>query len=182
MHIDFLRQAGAELPIAPSAPRVTSLRVWHCRFRSLASLAAYEGLEELVVASFPDDSLESIGALPRLRYLKVVHLPKVASLLQLAALSRLESLSLATLPTWDSAKRCTTVSSLEPLASLRSLRHVELFGVCPPDRSLAALYECHWLETARFSRYPSDTVETFYRLTGAFNDFNPPATFERSGS
>jgi hypothetical protein len=179
MHVDFMRQAGVSLPVASMPTQVTSLRVWHCKFKDLSALSSYEGLEELAIASFPHDSLELVAALPQLRNLKIVHLPKVTSLAPLAGLENLESLSLATLPAWDSANRRLEVASLEPLTKLRSLRHLELFGVCPPDRSLADLYGCKWIRTARFSQFPRDTIDAFYRLTGAASEFNPPARFER---
>jgi hypothetical protein len=182
MHVDFMRQPGPELPIAARPTEVTSLRVWHCTYKNFSALARYDRIEELIIGSFPEASLELIAALPRLRYLKIVHLPMVQSLSPLAKLNHLQSLSLATLPTWDTARRRTTVDSLEPLSDLLSLRHLELFGVCPPDRSLSALYGCSWLKTARFSQYPGDTVAEFYSATKASNDYVPSADFEHSAS
>jgi hypothetical protein len=173
MHIDFMREVAENFPVVDNPLEVTSLRIWHCKYKSLSALSAYSRLEVLVIGSFPDVSFEVLNFLPCIRSLKIVHLPQIASLSPIASLDDLQSLSLATLPSWDAARRRTMVHSLAPLAGLRHLRHLELFGVCPPDRSLAKLYPCTWLKTARFSQYPKETVAGFYASTGAVNEFNP---------
>jgi hypothetical protein len=178
MHLDLLRESGVVLPICPNPGAVKTMRIWHCKYKTFAPLVAYASLQELVIAVFPDESLDVISELADLRYLKIVHLPQVRSLLALARLQKLESLSLATLPSWDSAKRRTIVSSLAPLLELPLLRHVELFGVCPSDGSLTALSGLHGLETARFSGYSDSAINNFFAAAGARNEFVPPSTFE----
>jgi hypothetical protein len=74
----------------------------------------------------------------------------------------LESLSLETLPSWDASGKVTEVESLDPIASLPSLKHVALFGVVPKTKSLAALERCPKLISARFSKYPKAERERFY--------------------
>jgi hypothetical protein len=180
--LDFMRHGGVALPPVENASEITSLRIWNCRFKSLNQLSALENLEELVVCAFPHDSLEILSNLPQLRYLQIVGMPKVTSLQHLSTLVRLECLSLATLPAWDAAKRRTIVNSLAPLTGLGALKHLELFGVCPPDLSLAALHTCRGIETARFSQYPANEVAAFYLRTGAVNRFNPPSTFSDLGA
>lgn len=180
MHIDLLRQTDTQLLFDGNPLEVESMRIWHCKDKHLSKLSAFKNLRLLEFGSFPDQSLEVIGSLPLLRYLKVVHLPKVSSLAPIAQLKDLRNLILATLPSRDSDRKRTIVESLSSLAGLKALR-LELFGICPPDYSLRALYGCTWLLTARFSQFHITTVEEFYESTGAVNDFNPPAHLERFG-
>jgi hypothetical protein len=154
------------------------LRIWHCRYKSLEAVSEFGNLEELVVASFPEDSFGILRSLRKLRLVSIVHLPKVSELTALSELPGVESLSLATSPGWDAAGKCSTVNSLEPITMMRSLKHLELFGVCTPDRSLAALERCSTLRTARFSKYPAEEVERFYRVTTVVDQFNPAPSFE----
>jgi hypothetical protein len=91
----------------------------------------------------------------------------------LARLTQLTSLSLSTLPGWDASGKTTTIRSLEPLAALPALAHLELFGVCPPDKSLGPLEKCQHLRTARFSQYPAADMARFFHQTTVANQFNP---------
>jgi hypothetical protein len=177
MHLELMRDRAKTFPAIGLPSEIRKLRVWHCKYKSLRALAEFEELEELVIATFPDDSLEALASLGKLRSLSILHMPRVTSLEALARMERIESLSLATSPAWDAAGKCTIVSSLEPLTKMRSLRHMELFGVCPPDKSLAVLAQCKKLQTARFSQYTKDEVERFYKTSGVANKFNPTPTF-----
>src|SRR5512143_2963022 len=154
MHLDLSRDTASDFPHLEAPESIRTARVWHCRYKTLRPLATLSHLETLVIATYPDDSLETVGALRHLRYLSILHLPKVQELLPLGGLEHLETLSLATLPSWDASRRKQIVSSLEPLVQLPHLRHLELFGVVPADRSLAVLQSCPALESARFSKFP----------------------------
>ena len=178
MHLDLMRDSSTEFPKIEHQAEIRTLRVWHCKYKSLAPLTELCNLEELVIGSFPDESLETVASLRKLRYLSIVHMPKVTNLEPLSKLGDVESLSLSTSPSWDSAGKRTIVNSIEPLAKMKSLRHLELLGVCPANRSLAVLGQCKNLQSARFSQYPVDEVERFYRLTGVANQFNPEPSFE----
>jgi hypothetical protein len=153
MHIDFLRNKAKTFPVIESPDGVTSLRVWHCKYATVSPVAGLRELETLVIASFPDPSLDMLGALHKLRYLSILHLPRVTTLGPLERLQRLETLSLATLPSWDSTSKKQVVDSLAPLTKLAGLKHLELFGVVPADRSLAALNGCKALVSARISTF-----------------------------
>jgi len=109
----------------------------------------------------------------RLKYLRIVHLPNVADLSPLSHLQELESLSFSTLPSWDTSGKLSTVESLQPIGQLSRLRHVELFGVVPKDKSLVPLQQCKLLESARFSKYQSQEIERFLIATKVSNAFVP---------
>ncbi|MDP8926989.1 MAG: hypothetical protein M3O70_00005 [Actinomycetota bacterium] len=173
MIIDHVRDSARELPEVDDPSSVTAMRIWHCKFRSLESLRAYVNLRVLVVASYPDSSLEPIRGLADLRYLRLIHLPVVEDLSPLVGLARLETLRLATLPSWDSSGKTTRVESLKPLASLSALRHLELFGIVPDDGSLAPLERCASLRTVRLSKYPPREVDRFYADTGLDASYAP---------
>lgn len=177
MHLDLIRDKAKAFPLLEHPLEVRTLRIWHCKYKSLAALETLENLEELVIAGFPDSSLDMLKSLSRLRYLSISDLPKISNLQALAGLSKLESLSLSTSPAWDAARKVTVMESLDPLACLISLTHVELFGVCPPNKSLADLEKCVSLETGRFSQYPQAEIDRFYAVTQVVNQYNPPPSF-----
>ena len=95
----------------------------------------------------------------------------------LAELVSVQVLSISTLPSWDASGRVTEVESLRPLAKLPQMRHLELFGVRPPDQSLRDLEACPSLETLRVSKYPDPEVERFRRVSAATNDPAPEPWF-----
>jgi hypothetical protein len=177
MHLDLMRDTATVFPSVDRPCEIRTLRVWHCKYKSLQALAGLENLEEVVIATFPDKSLDMLALLNKLRYLSILHMPKVSELEVLAGLESVESLSLSTSPSWDAARKCTIVSSLEPVARMKSLKHLELFGVCPPDKSLAVLENCSTLQSARFSQYSKNEIERFYQATGVVNQFNPKPSF-----
>lgn len=181
-HIDLMRDVATTFPELERKSEVRSLRVWHCKYKSLKAIEDFINLEELVIASVPDKSLSFLLPLQKLRYISILHMPKVTSITELSNLRGVESLSLATSPAWDAAKKCTIVDSLSPISKIDALKHVELLGVCPPDKVLAALQQCRDLQSARFSQYPKDEVERFYRDTRVDNLFNPKPLFSSDHS
>jgi hypothetical protein len=164
MHLTLMRERTTTMPTLDE--QIVGLRVWHCKFATLGPIARLRRLRSLVIASFPDSSLEMLSELRELRYVSVLHLPKVKSLGPLQRLHKLESLSLATLPSWDASRKTTRVETLAPLGELTSLRHVSLFGVVSEDETLRPLEKCTHLSSARFSRWPKAEVERFYSTTG----------------
>ena len=172
-HLDLERDDSLVFPEISAPKLLRTMRVWGCKYKTFQPLSACTNLEVLEMLSFPDDALAAIGELGHLRHLSIVHFPRVRSLSALAQCQALESLSLATLPSWDSSGRVITIESLEPIARLASLRHLELFGVRPPDKSLAPLERLVSLQSARFSKFPRAEVERFYEATHVLNSFNP---------
>jgi len=172
-----MRDIATAFPRLANPEEIRHLRVWHCKYKSFAPIAQCVNLEELVIGSYPDSSFEILRSLSDLKYLSILHMPKVSSLLPLASLAKLESLSLATSPSWDGAGKRSVVESLEPIASLPRLKHLELFGVCPVDENVEVLKRCTSLISARFSKYPTDKVERFYKDTGVVGDYAPPSSF-----
>lgn len=166
-----MRDTAKGFPRFDAPSEVTTLRAWHCRYRTFDPIAQLENLKGLVVATYPDPTFDPLCGLRTLRYLSVLHAPKVQTLDPLAALANLEVLSIASLPSWDASGRVIEVDSLRPLAGLAKLRHVELFGVRPSDGSLRDLEGCPALQSVRVSKYPSAEVERFRsarRVTDAF--------------
>lgn len=174
MHLDLMRDPAKKFPAIDRHMEITSMRIWHCKYASLKSLDQFQNVEELIIGSFPDSSLDVLEPLHKLRYLSILHMPKISDLAILTKFENLESLSLSTSPAWDASRKCTVVQSLLPIAKMVSLKHLELFGICPENKSLADLDNCKKLESARFSQYPSDEIERFYQKTGLENHYNPP--------
>ena len=118
VHLELMRDPSRTFPQAADPDSVHSAKVWFCKYRSLGSLAELCNLEELVIAGFPDESFEFLARLEKLRFLSVLHMPKIFDIAPLARLTELTSLSLSTLPSWDASRKTTTVQSLEPLAAI----------------------------------------------------------------
>jgi len=172
-----MRDKAKELPAIGEPQSVRTLRVWHCKYRTLEPVARLTGLTGLVVATYPDASLELLAGLEELKYLFLLHVPKIDTIEPIAQLNRLEVLRLHTLPSWDLSGRTTTVKSLDALANLPLLRHVELFGVRPLDCSLRALERGPSLESVRVSKYPKAEVARFRKTTGLPDSFAPEPWF-----
>jgi hypothetical protein len=178
MHNDFMRDKAKCFPEIADPSQITSMRIWHCNYKTIRSICKFRNLHTLVIATFPDESLSIIEDLLDLKYLRIIHLPKVTDLSPLESLQQLESLSLATLPSWDSSDKVLKVNSLEPISRLPRLKHLELFGVVSPDKSLVAIENCKALMSARFSKYPTQEIDRFYAVTGLSNAHIPRAEFE----
>ncbi len=173
MHLDLMRDKAKQMSAIADFTAVTSLRVWHCAYRTLEPLAAFSNLRSLTIATIPDASLEFLSLLAKLRYLRVVHLPKVTDLGPLTRLAGLQSLSLETLPSWDASGKRTVIESLEPISTIDCLEHLSLLGVVPNDRSLSVIEHCKTLRSARFHGFPQSEVARFFSATGISNAHNP---------
>src|SRR5687768_11996911 len=112
MHIELVREAAPTFPSVKAPEEVETLRVWHCKYRTLAALHHFPNLRGLEIATYPDASLDVVSGLKDLRYLRILHLPRVTNLGPLAGLIHLRTLRLSTLPSWDSSRRTTIVESL----------------------------------------------------------------------
>ncbi|MDQ1722981.1 MAG: hypothetical protein QOG52_9 [Frankiaceae bacterium] len=173
MIVELTRDMSPDMPLVGGVTQVEALRIWHCGYRSLSSVSSYINLRTLLVATYPDADLDAVAALEQLEYLSLLHIPLVSDLRPLARLRRLRTLRLATLPSWDSGGKVTTVVSLRPLADLPRLEHLELFGVRPADESLGELEAAPNLATVRVSKYPEAEVRRFYAATGTRDDWAP---------
>lgn len=180
MRVDFMRDDRKEFPKEDDVENCTHLRVWHCKFKSLKPIALFSNIEELVIGTFPDSNFEFLCDLKKLKYLRVLHFPKIKTLDGLEFLSKLQILSLATNPSWDASGKVQTVNSLEPIGKLRHLKHVELLGVVSKDKSLNGLEKCKNLKSARISKYPPAEIARFRALTKIADAFNPNSTFDSS--
>src|SRR5687767_13906877 len=134
-----MREQSATFPEISDRAAIETARVWHCKYRTLEPLSRFRNLRGLDIASFPDVTLEPVASLDHLWYISILHHPNVTALSHLQALRSLQTLRLHTLPSWDSSGKQTIAHSLDPLAELAQLRHVELLGVVPADQSLSAL-------------------------------------------
>ena len=177
MHLDLMREVAADFPKFDIRNEVTSLRIWHCKYRTLEGISQFPNLHTLVVATWPDTSISILSEID-LEYLCIVHFPKIHDLAPLRDLQRLRSLSLQTLPSWDPSGKVQQVESLEPISRLSNLEHLELFGVVPADKSLSAIENCKKLVSARFSKYPKKEIIRFYAATGVSDAHLPKAEFE----
>lgn len=177
MHLELIRDKAKVFPEVKEPLSVETLRLWHCSYRTLEPISDLTGLRGLIVASYPDSTFDPLSGLKDLEYLSVLHMPKIDAIAPISGLSRLRVLRLSTLPGWDASGRTTQVESLEGLARLSHLRHIELFGVLPRDGSLGALEGCLNLESVRVSKYPKAEVERFRRATGLSDAFAPEAWF-----
>jgi hypothetical protein len=172
--VDLMRDKSVAFPRLASASTLTALRVWHCAYKSLAPLSALETLRTLVIATYPDASLEPLAGLKQLEYLRVVHMPGVTDLSPLAGLEQLRVLRLETLPSFDAKGNVQEVNSLDPIGSLPALESLELFGVLGQGpQSLRELERSTSLKTVRLSQYPAEEEERYRAEAGVGNDRAP---------
>lgn len=176
-HLELMRDSAKAMPATTQPKTVETARIWHCKYQTLGPVAKLRNLRGLVIATYPDDELQLLSELNSIEYLSILHLPKVTDLAPLAALNQLQVLRLATLPSWDSSGKTTTVNSLAPLAQLQHLTSLELFGVMPLDQSLSALESCASLASVRVNRYPASEVERFRSVTGVADECAPEPWF-----
>ncbi|HWB73508.1 MAG TPA: hypothetical protein VG755_01105, partial [Nannocystaceae bacterium] len=92
MRLALLRDESTQMPAVD--PEVTNLSIWHCKYQTLRPIAALRKLRTLVIASYLDDTLSPLELLTELRYLEILHLPKVQDLAPLTRLTQLEVLKL----------------------------------------------------------------------------------------
>ncbi len=175
MYVRLFRDENRKMPEDLNPQAITELKIWHCKYRTLEPLKAFINLRTLIIATYPDDNLDLLIPLINLRYLRILHLPKVSDLSPLEHLKELETLSLETLPSWDASSKATEVQSLNPITKLPKLRHLQLFGVRPPDRSLMPLAECPNLTTARFHKYTKTEIKHFFEMTRIVDKANQEA-------
>lgn len=173
MRLELVRDAAKSFPQAESPSEVSSLCVWHCKYKTLESLAEFENLQTLKIATFPDESFEFLTNLSQLEWLSVLHLPKVKDLEAIGRIKNLRFLELQTLASWDSSRKRTVVHSLAALSKLSKLEHISLLGVVTPDMSLTPLERCKRLKTARFHGYPAQEIERFYQASKVANAHMP---------
>jgi hypothetical protein len=174
-----MRDERHEFPSVDQRQAVVSARVWHCKYRTLAPLVTLPGLETLVIATYPDESLDPFGQLRRLRYLSVLHFPNVTDVGPLQELHSLEVLRLSTLPSWDASRKRTNVRSLAPVARLPRLRHLELLGVVPDDGSPMSLAKHSGLLTVRLHGYDKSDVAAFFERSSAADAHAPEPGLEQ---
>lgn len=98
MRVDLVRDEASTLPLPDRPEAVTPCRIWHCRYDSLDGVRLLNNMETPVVASWPDETLKSLSGLSNLRYLYVLHMPRITDLTPLGRLRALETLRLATPP------------------------------------------------------------------------------------
>lgn len=178
MKIDLMRDQARQFNVSAHAEEVTSVRVWHCKYKSLKAIEAYVNLRTLVIGTLPDDSIDFLAGLKQLEYLRILHMPKVQNVSALAELEALNCLSLATAPGWDSSRKRTVIDTLEPISALPSLKHIELLEIVSADGSLEPLVRIRHLESARFCGYRLDEVKRFYVITQVEDGFNPRSEFD----
>ena len=177
MNIEFIRDKCKVMPDIDKPEAVTSARIWHCNYISLEELNKCLNLEILEIATLPETDFSFLSNCKKLKYLAVVHLPKVSELTSLSKLNSLEVILLQTLPSWDSSGKVQAVKSLKPLAQLPNLKHLELFGVVPKTKSPIELADSITLESVRLSKYDNKAVKEFYQSTGISDNWAPKPAY-----
>jgi hypothetical protein len=162
VQLDLIRDPAKVFPAVQNPEGVTTLTVWHCKYRTLAPLQELVSLRELTIATFPDDSFELLVPLAKLEKVRILHFPKVHSLGPLAKLHRLRQVTLESLPSWDASRKRLVVESIETLATLPELAYLQLLGVIPESGSLAALQASRSLRFARFHGYNAAELSRFF--------------------
>lgn len=172
--VNLVRDNSSVIPEIPLSTQ--SLRIWACKYKSIAPIAQLRDLRELSIFAVKDDNFEFLAELSKLKYLSLIHAQNLKNVNFLNSLKDLEVLVLATSPSWDVKSKTITVESISPIANLPKLRCLELFGVTNSEKSLRDLLACTNIKFAKFSKYPPAEVDAFYSKTGAVRG-NAPDPF-----
>ena len=54
MHLELMPERSRDFPDVLAPDAVTTARVWHCKYRSLAPVSRLTRLEGLVIATYPE--------------------------------------------------------------------------------------------------------------------------------
>lgn len=164
MHLELMREEAREFPVIEEPLKYTSIKIWHCSYKSLMPLANFANVRSLEIATIPDDNIDFIGKLRELRSLHILHLPKVTSLRPIGRLNKLRKLYLEVLPSWSYSNKRTFVDSLRPLANLKEIEDIWLDSIVPTDGDLRILLRCPRLKTLHtLDDYP---LEQFAWING----------------
>jgi hypothetical protein len=156
MKLELINEKAKNFPKIENPLDFNEIRIWYCNYRSLSLLSDFQNLENIEILGYPDSSLELIGRLSNVKYLRIMHMPRVNDLSPLSNLKLLERLELAVLFSWN---RQQHIKSLQPLNKLSNLQIVELHGVYPDDGSLQSLLSCPLL-----SEFQSGNLFTMQEL------------------
>jgi hypothetical protein len=172
-------------PMMPNAPRMIGDRLlFSCRMEVVADRPDIMSARALEMTAVRDtdiaflrgnpnlrvlylveaQTLQGIAALPQIRELVLLHIPKVRSLEPLAALRDLEVLTISTPPSWDASRRCIEVDSLDPLKKLAGLIALSLTGVRPLHGGLRPLRELKGLRRLEVSHVYDFGLEDYAEL------------------
>jgi hypothetical protein len=110
MHLELIRDEARVFPDVPEPLTITSAKVWHCRYVSLAPLGSILNLRRLEIATYPDPSLDPLTPPRLLEELHILHMPGIRELSPLASLENLRVLTLQTTPGWDPSGKAPTSS------------------------------------------------------------------------
>jgi hypothetical protein len=143
MKLELIRDKSRDFPKVENPLEYSEIRIWHCGYRSFDWIRSFQNVESIEIATYPDSTLESIGRLPTVKFLFIIHLPKITDISPLANLQSLEKLELQTLP---SSAKTQQIKSLYPLEKLPNLRSFNFGGFTVEDGSLQPLHSCPNLE------------------------------------
>lgn len=119
---------------------VSSVRLFAAKTVDLSRLAKVRGLTELEIHSFRGTTFSFIAPLKNLTSLTLIDFPNVVSVTPLADLSKLRSLKLALLTSKLMNGKTQTISSYQPLASLKALEELVIEGIIPKTGGLSPLW------------------------------------------
>lgn len=167
-NLEFLTLLDAEEEVLHKVCTLTAPKwavLWNIRAEEISALRNWSGIERLIIDGIPRVSdIFPLGSLENLELLSIERAPKARDISALSSLSNLRYLCFAGGYS-TSSKR---VPTLQPLAALKRLQHLNLVGVNSSDRSLAPLAEMHTLKEIRLSNnWPT---EEFARLSVLFPD------------
>lgn len=160
MKLELIRDESTSFPDIDNPKKYNELRIWHCKYRSFEKVALFRNLEKLEIATYPNINFEYLSELKKLRYLDIIHLPKIKDLSGISQLTSLEEIRIATLPSWDSSGKKSLISSLMPFRTLNKLKKLELLSVLPVDGNFIWLAECKSLREFNLQKKPSAGIES----------------------
>lgn len=164
MHLDLRRDTAKTFPKLADPESFTSLRVWHCKYRTLSPIKQLTNLRRVEIAGMPDDSLQVLASLKKLEWLSIRHLPRVRSLGPLAELTALKYLELRSTVDANQASPRTLVDSLLPLSRLPELVHLTLVEIGAFGEPLTVLERCRSLRSITVEGFPATDIRALLNM------------------
>ncbi len=154
--LELMHKTQLEFDEAIKDKDIEVLKIWNCKIKDYSKLNSLTRLEELEIFSF-EGTLSDICNLMNLSKLRLIHMPKVNKLDELALLTNLVELSLESLPSWDSSGKTLVFDNFIPIGQLSNLKKLVIMKGIVKEHGLKPLGQLKKLQ-----KFETDNTFSMY--------------------